>query len=158
MARHRGNNAHKTIAHAQQNMEQMHNAASAGATWLNDMTEQNVKQGVAALNGMMTTLRRSADVIGRQAFRVRETSEALAEQTMGNATELGHRLSRSRHPLEWLEAHTEFMSKQAQAMAGGAQTIGEALVESSTEAASAGLDQAREASRNGSRGARRRKD
>src|SRR6185503_7473005 len=120
--------------------------------------EQNVKQGVAALNGMMTTLRRSADVIGRQAFRVRETSEALAEQTMGNATELGHRLSRSRHPLEWLEAHTEFMSKQAQAMAGGAQTIGEALVDSSAEAASAGLDQAREASRNGSRGARRRKD
>ena len=157
MARHRGNNARKSIEHAQQNLEQMHNAASAGTTWWNDMTEQNVKQGVAALNGMMTTLRRSADVIGRQASRVRETSEALAEQTMGNATELGHRLSRSKHPLEWLEAHSDFMSKQAQAMAGGAQTIGDALIDNSTEAASAGLDQVRDASRNGARVARRRK-
>src|SRR5215472_16914675 len=114
MARDGGNNA-------QQNIEQMHNAASAGAIWLNEMTEQNLKQGIATLNGMMTTLRKSADVFGHEAYRIRETSAALAEQTMGNAAELGNRLARSKVPLEWVEADSEFMSKQAQAMASGAQ-------------------------------------
>ena len=139
MARDRGNNA-------RENIEQMHNAASVGATWLNEMTDQNLKQGIAALNGMMTTLRKSADVFGHPACRIRETSAALAEQTMGNAAELGNRLSRSKVPLEWVEAHSEFMSKQAQAMASGAQSLGEALVNGSTEVASAGL---RVASRKG---------
>lgn len=148
------NNARQGIKHAQANIAQMHSAASAGTTWLNEMTEQNLNQGIAAVNGLMTTVRASADAIGRQASRVRETSEALAVQTMGNATELGNRLSRSRHPLEWIEAHSEFMSRQAQAMVGGAQTIGAALVDHSTEGASAGLNQMRKASRKGSRAAR----
>jgi hypothetical protein len=132
MARDRGNNA-------QESMQHMNNATSAGATWLNEMTEQNLKQAIAALNGMMTTLRKSADVFGHQASRMRETSTALAEQTMGNAAELGNKLARSKDPLEWAEAHSEFMSKQAQAIAGGAQSLGEALVNGSTEVASAGL-------------------
>jgi hypothetical protein len=76
MARDRGNNA-------QANIEQMHNAASVGATWLNEMPDQNLKQGIAALNGMMTTLRKSADVFGHQASRIRETSAALGETNNG---------------------------------------------------------------------------
>ncbi len=146
MAKDRGNNG-------DENIYQMQNVASAGATWLNEMTEQNLKQGVAALNGMLSTLRKSADVFGYQASRIREASTALAEQTMGNATELGNRLTRSKDPLGWVEAHSEFLSKQAQAMAAGAQSVGEALVNSSNEAASAGLHQMREASRKRSRAA-----
>jgi hypothetical protein len=61
----------------------MHNAASVGATWLNEMPDQNLKQGIAALNGMMTTLRKSADVFGHQASRIRETSAALGETNNG---------------------------------------------------------------------------
>src|SRR5690242_4190076 len=118
MAKDRGNNAREHI-------DQMQNAASAGTTWLNGMTEQNLKQGIAAMDGMLTTMRKSADVFGHQANRIRETSSSLAEQTMGNAAELGNRLTRSQHPLEWVEAHSEFLSKQAQAMAAGAQRIGE---------------------------------
>lgn len=129
--------------HTQQNMEQMRTAGSAGATWLNEMTEQNLKQGIVALDGMLTILRKSADVLGHQASRIREMSAALAEQTMGNAAELGNRLARSKHPLEWAEAHSEFMSKQVQAMASGAQSVGEALVNGSTEVANAGVRQVR---------------
>ena len=142
MAKDRGNNA-------QEQLDQMQNAASAGTTWLNEMTEQNLQQGIAALDGMLTTLRKSADVFGHQASRIRETSTALAEQTMGNAAELGNRLTRSKDPLEWVEAHSEFLSKQAQAMAGGAKRLGEALVNGSSEVASAGLHAVREASRKG---------
>lgn len=130
MAKDRGN-------HAQESMDQMQNAASAGASLLDEMTEQNLKQGIAALEGMLTTLRKSADVFGHQASRILQTSAALAEQTMGNAAELGNRLARSKDPLEWVEAHSEFLSKQAQAMATGAQNLGEALISSSHEVASA---------------------
>ncbi len=140
MAKDRGN-------YAQENVDQMQHAASAGATWLGEMTEQNLKQGIAALDGMLTTLRKSADVFGHQASSIRETSTALAEQTMGNAAELGNRLARSKGPLEWAEAHSDFLSKQAQAMASGAQRLGEAFVHGSNEVASAGLHQVREASR-----------
>jgi hypothetical protein len=73
--------------------------------------------------------RKSADVFGHQASRVPETYTALAEQTIGNAAELGNRLARSKHPLEWVEAHSEFMSKQLQAMATGAHRLGEALAQ-----------------------------
>lgn len=129
------------------NMDQMQNAASAGPTWLYEVTEQNMRQGIAALDGMLATVRKSADVFGHQASRIRETSAALAEQAMGNAAELGNRLTRSKHPIEWVEAHSEFLSKQAQAMAASAQSLGEALVNGSNEVATAGMHQVRKASR-----------
>ncbi len=144
MAKDRGNNAPDSI-------EQMQHVASAGRNWLNDMTEQNLKQGIAAFDGMLSTLRKSAEVVGHHASRIRETSAALAEQTMGNAAELGNKLARSKDPLEWVEAHSAFMSRQAQAMATGAQRLGEALVNSSNEVANTGLDEMREASRKGPR-------
>lgn len=137
----------------QENIDQLHHAASAGATWLNEMTEQNLKQGMAAVDGMLSMLRKSADIFGQQATRIRETSAALAEQTMSHASELGNRLSRSKDPLEWVEAHSEFLSKQAQAMASGAQKLGEGLVNGSNDVASAGVHQMREATRKGSRAA-----
>jgi hypothetical protein len=139
--------------HAQENIGQMQNAARAGTSWLGDMTEQNLKQGTAALDGMMTTFRESADAFGQQASRVRETSTALAEQIMGNAAELGSRLTRSKDPLEWVEAQSEFLSKQAQAMASGAHRLREVLVNGSSELGGTALRQVRQASRKGRRAA-----
>ena len=140
MAKNRENNG-------RENMDQMQNVATAGATWLNGMTGQSLKQGIGTLDGMLTTVRKSADVFGHQASRIRESYVAVAEQTMGNAAELGNRLARSKHPLEWVEAHSEFLSKQAHAMATGAQTLGKALINSSNEVAITGLHQVRKRSR-----------
>ncbi len=139
MAKDRGNNGRESI-------EQSQNAASFGATWLNGMTEQNLKQGIAALDGMLTTMRKSAEVFGQQAARIRETSSELSEQMISNAAELGNRLARSKDPLEWAEAQSAFLGKQAQVLAAGAQNLGEAFVNGSSEVASAGV---REASRRG---------
>jgi hypothetical protein len=66
---------------------------------------------------------------------------------MGNAAEFGTKLARSKHPLEWAKAQSEFLSKPSGAMASGAQSLGEALANGSNEVASAGLHQVREASR-----------
>jgi hypothetical protein len=66
---------------------------------------------------------------------------------MGNAAELGSRLTRSKDPLDWIEAQSEFLSKQAQAMASSAHRLREVFVNGSGELAGAGLHPVREASR-----------
>jgi hypothetical protein len=109
------------------------------------MAEQNLY----ALDGMLRTVRRAADAFGHQASNIREHSAALLEQSMGNAAEFGTKLAHSKHPLEWAEAQSEFLSKQAQVMASGAQSLGEALVNGSNGIASAGRRQVRAASRKG---------
>ena len=124
-------------------LNQMAHAAALGSTWLAEMTEQNL----AALDGMLRSVRRAADAFGHQASSIREHSAALFEQSMGNAAEFGNKLARTRHPLEWAEVQSEFLSKQAQVIASGAQSLGEALVNGSNEVASTGLHRLREASR-----------
>src|SRR5690242_10268587 len=105
------------------------------------IAEQNLKRGVGALDGMMSTVRRAADAFGRQASGIRERSAKLLEQSMANATELGIALARSKDPLQWAKAHRQFLRKQAQAVARSAQTFGETLINNSKEAASADQQQ-----------------
>ncbi len=140
MAKERGNNG-------QEQFERMTHAAGFGSTWVAEMTEQSLKQGMGALDGMLSTARKAADAFSHQAASIREHSAALVEQTMGNAAEYGSKLARSKDPLEWAEAHSEFVSRQAQAIAAGAQSLGEALVSGSNEVASAAVHQMRDASR-----------
>ena len=135
MARDRGNGA-------QEQLEQMTHAAGLGSTWFAEMAEQNLN----ALGGMLRSMRRAADAFGHQASSIRAYSAVLVEHSMENAAEFGTKLAHSKHPLDWTEAQSEFLSKQAEVMASGAQTLGEALVNGSTEVASAGL---RVASRKG---------
>ncbi len=135
-------------SYGQENPDQVMHAASFGLTFMAEMAEQNLRQSMAAMDGMLTTFRRAAEAFGQQASRIREHTAALAEETMGNTAEFGGKLARSKDPLEWAEAQSEFLSKQAQAIATGNRNLGEALIHESTEAAHATLHQAaREASR-----------
>jgi hypothetical protein len=139
VGRGRGNHGHDP--------EQIMSAASSGLTWMSGMAEQNLRQSVTAMDEMLKTMRRAADVFSQQAMRFREQSAALAEETMGNAAEFGNRVMRSRDPLEWTEAQNEFLSRQLQALADGNRKIGEFLMRESSEMANATLHQAREVSR-----------
>ena len=117
MARDRGNGA-------QEQLYQMRHAAGLGSTWLAEIAEQNLN----ALDGILRSVRRAADAFGHQASSIRAHSEVLVEQAMGNAAEFGTKLAHSKHPLEWTEAQSEFLSKQVQVVASGAQSLGESLV------------------------------
>jgi phasin family protein len=132
---------------AQENMQRTMNAASFGANWMAEMTEQSLHQSMAAVDGMLTLVRRAADGFTQQATAIREQSVALAEQAMGNTAEFGTRMARLRDPLEWAEAQSEFLSKQAQTLAEGNRRLGEILIQQSTEVADATLHQARETTR-----------
>ena len=135
MAKDRGNNG-------QEQLDRMTQAAGFASTWLAEIAEQNLKQGIGALDGMLTTTRKAADAFGHQASSISEYSAALFEQSMRNAAELGNRLARSKDPLQWAEAHSEFLSKQAEAVASRTHSLGDALIKNSNEVAHAGLRQA----------------
>jgi hypothetical protein len=136
MAKDRGN-------HGQDPQEIMH-AAGSRLTWMTGMAEQNLRQSVTAMDEMLRTLRHAADVFREQATRFREQTAALAEDTMGNAAEFGSRMIRSKDPLEWSEAQSEFVSKQLEAVAERHRTMGEFLMSESTEMANIGVQQARQ--------------
>jgi Phasin protein len=146
MAKHRGN-------HGQENADQIMNAANSGLTLMAGMAEQNLRQSVTAMDEMLKTLTRAADIFAQQATRLREQSAALAEETMGNAAELGNRVIRSKDPLEWTKAQSEFLSKQLQAVAEGNRKIGELLMNETREMAGVTLHQARQISRRRSQAA-----
>ena len=131
----------------QENMQRTMNAASFGANWMAEMTEQSLHQSMAAVDGMLTLVRRAADGFTQQATAIREQSVALAEQAMGNTAEFGTRMARLRDPLEWAEAQSEFLSKQAQTLAEGNRRLGEILIQQSSEVADATLNHARETTR-----------
>ena len=142
MSKNRRNNG-------QEQLNQMAHTAGLGSAWVAQMTEQNV----SALDGMLGSVRRVADSFGYQASSIREHSAALVEQSMENVAEFGSKLARTRHPLEWAEVQSEFLSKQAQVIASGVQGLGEALVNGSNDVANAGLHQLRDSSRRGRRAA-----
>ncbi len=128
---------------AQENVQRTITAGNFGANWMAEMAEQSLHQSMAALDGMLTLVRRAADGFNQQATAMREQSMALAEEAFGNTAEFGTRMVRMRDPLEWAEAQSEFLSKQAQTLAEGNRKIGELLIQQSTEMADATLQQTR---------------
>ena len=134
MARERGNNAHERLNQmTHERLDQMTQASGLGSPWLAEMAERIAEQNLSVLDGVMRT--------------VRDHSMALLEQSMANATELANRLAQSKDPFQWAVAQSDYMTKQAQAVAIGAQSLGRALMDSSNKVASAGMNQVREASR-----------
>ena len=132
---------------AQENMQRTMSAANFGANWFAEMAEQSLQQSMAAVDGMLTLVRRTADGFNQQASAIREQSMALAEETLGNTAEFGTRIVRLRDPLEWAEVQSEFLSKQAQAFAEGNRKVGEILIQQSSEMTDATLHQARDTTR-----------
>ncbi len=129
---------------AQENVQRTITASNFGANWMAEMAEHSLQQSMATLDGMLTLVRRAADGFNQQATAVREQSMALAEEAFGNTAEFGTRMVRLRDPLEWAEAQSEFLSKQAQTFAEGNRKMGELLIQQSSEMADATLQQARE--------------
>src|SRR5262249_48333594 len=114
-----------------ENMERALNGATIGANWMAELAQQNVKQGMAAVEGMLTIFRNAADGFGHRASAVRQQSVALAEEAMGNAAEFGNRMVHLKDPLEWAEVQSEFLSKQAQTFAEGQRKLSQSLIQES---------------------------
>ena len=132
---------------AKENTERVMDAASSGASWMAQLTEYNLRHGMAAMEGVLTIVRRAADGLGQQASAIREQSISVAEEAIENSAEFGNRIVHLKDPLEWMQAHSEFLSKQARIFADSNRKLGETLMQESSELANAAMRQPREAAR-----------
>src|SRR5262249_6295103 len=90
----------------QQNNELAMQAAEASLNWFRQITEQNLKQSRA----------------------ICEHSISLAEKTVANTLDCGLKMARLREPQEFVQAQTDYLSRQAQAFDYQANELHQSLV------------------------------
>lgn len=139
MARHSAESARHNSERAMQAMN-----------WFREIAEQNLNQHRAAAEELLKVMRRMADDFDNQATAIRERSMALSAETMSNTFELGLRLVRLREPQELAQVQSDFISRQAQAIANEAKELNERFMREAEEladAAAAGADAVRRQSK-----------
>ena len=95
----------------QQNNELAMQAAEASLNWFRQITEQNLKQSRAICEHFIS----------------------LAEKTVANTLDCGLKMARLREPQEFVQAQTDYLSRQAQAFADQAKELNERLVKEAEE-------------------------
>jgi hypothetical protein len=113
--------ARSTMEFAKQNTEQ----AAQAANWMRAMTEQNLSQSRAVLEGFLTFTRNALRSIDQQSSAICEHSMAIAEQTLSNAFEFAHKAIRAREPQELAQIQSEFVSRQTQVLDDQAKELGQ---------------------------------
>ena len=109
-------------------------AADYGLNWLRDMTEQNLRQSKAVFEGFLSTVQKMADSFDQQSSELRERSLSLAAETLSNSFDFAHQAVRVREPQELVQLQSEFISRQAQALAEQAKEVGQTIAHAASEA------------------------
>jgi hypothetical protein len=107
-----------TMDFAQQNTER----AVQATDWMRAIAEQNLKQSKAAFEDLLTIARNAVRGVDQQAAFMHD-SMLFAEETLENTFNFAHKLVRMKEPQEFAQIQTEFVSRQAQVLAGSGQRI-----------------------------------
>src|SRR6266536_5677837 len=110
--------AKNTMDFARQSTEQ----AVQATDWMRAIAEQNLNQSKAAFEDLLTIARNAVRGVDQQAAFVRG-SMTFAEETLENTFDFAHKLVRMKEPQEFAQIQTEFVSRQAQLLAGSGQRI-----------------------------------
>jgi hypothetical protein len=97
--------------------------------WMRAMAEQNLNQSKAAFEGFLTFTRNPLRSIDQQSSAICEHSIAVAEQTVSNAFDFGHKMVRVREPQELAQIQSEFVSRQAQVLGDQAKELGQKMMQ-----------------------------
>jgi len=92
------------------------------ANWMRAIAEQNLNQSKAAFEGLLTIARSAVSGVDQQAAFMRD-SMLFAEETLENTFDFAQKLVRMKEPQEFPQIQTEFVSRQAQVLAGSGQRI-----------------------------------
>jgi len=138
---------------AKESIDRMTNAAGSGANWMAQFSDFNLRQSMAALDGMLTMVRHAAAGFGHQAAMMREHAVALAEQAVENTSEFSNRIVHLKDPLEWAQVQSEYLSRQAQVFAEGNRKFSEALMREQGAMAGQAMEQGRAQARRASEAA-----
>jgi hypothetical protein len=114
---------------SEQNLEQARWAANLGIDWMRQLTEEGLNQTGAMFDRFINTVRRTADNFDQHAAEVRERSISMATQTLTNSMDFARRAINVREPQELFQLQSEFLSKQAQALAEQSKLFGESVAE-----------------------------
>jgi hypothetical protein len=91
--------------------------------WMRALAERNLNQSKAAFEGLLTIARSAVSSgVDQQAAFMRD-SMLFAEETLENTFDFAHKLVRMKEPQEFARIQTEFVSRQAQVLAGSGQRI-----------------------------------
>ena len=138
---------------SEQNVEQAKWAANLGMDWIRQLTEEGLNQTGAIFDRFISTVRETADNFDQQTAEVRERSISMTTETFTNSMDFAHRAINVREPQELFQLQSEFLSKQAQALAEQSKLFGESIAERAHQAGKFASQGLREVSRTGSQAA-----
>jgi len=144
--------ARDTTEFAQQSGERAMQAAGFGMTWAREFTEENFNQGKQALDSFLRVSRKLTEDLEDQLCALRAHNTALTEQMFANAMEFGQKLARAQEPQEVAQCQSEFMARQAQAVADQTKMFGQKIQQAATELAKTASGAMAEASRRAENG------
>ena len=79
---------------AEHNTQRAVQGTNYGMSWLREIADQNLNQSKAAADSWLTVTRKAVEALDQQASAIREQSMVVAEETLSNAFDFLHRLSR----------------------------------------------------------------
>ena len=101
---------------------------------------------MAAITSVLTITRKALDGFGQQASAVQNHSLAFVETMFGNAFSFGKKVLQVREPTEFVQAQSDFLCSQAQALSDHAKELG-SVFEEAHQTVETSLQEARETAR-----------
>ena len=142
-----------TTNFSEQNAERAMQVATYGMDWMRDITEQSLNQSRTVFEGFLTTARKAVEDIDQQACEIRERSMSLAAETVSNTFDFAHKVIRASEPQELVQLQSEFISRQAHALAEQSKGLGQSIAQGAREAGRTASQGIAEASRRASQAA-----
>jgi hypothetical protein len=102
-------------------------AASHGMDWIRQLAEHGLDQSKVIFDSLVTATRGTAGTIDQQVSEIRERSLALVSHSLSNGFDFANRILRAKEPQEVLRLQSEFLSRQAQALADQAKELGQTM-------------------------------
>jgi hypothetical protein len=129
------------------NTELATQATDVSLNWFRPIAEHNLKQSCGSLQELLNVTRRIVGELDYQASAFREHSMSLAEETIANTFECAFKLLRLREPQELAQIQTDFLSRQAQAIADQTKGLNERFVKGAEHLAKTAAESARRQSK-----------
>ena len=94
-----------------------------GWPWGHTLAEEGFNQCQRTLQGIVRLIGKTAGNWQNQVDVVREQTSALTQKSLSNTVEFGQKLMRAKQPSGFAECQTEYMTRQAQAVADGTKQV-----------------------------------
>jgi hypothetical protein len=120
---------------------------NVGVDWFRQIAEHNIRQSRASLEELLSVTRKMVDDLGSHASAVCEHSMSLSEETISNTFDYGVKMVRLREPREFAQAQSDYVSRQAQAIADQTKELNQRFMKAAEEMASTAAESARKQSK-----------